>query len=70
MQQVKQKEVWLVTGSQHLYGPKVLETVAGDSQTIVKGLNETGKLPVNMVFKPVVKTLKVFRKHWKHLVPW
>jgi L-arabinose isomerase len=56
MQQVKQKEVWLVTGSQHLYGPKVLETVAGDSQTIVKGLNETGKLPVNMVFKPVVKT--------------
>ena len=31
------KEVWFVTGSQHLYGPKVLATVAQDSEIIVAG---------------------------------
>ncbi|TMN63305.1 hypothetical protein CWB85_21725, partial [Pseudoalteromonas sp. S1727] len=33
------KEVWFVTGSQHLYGPKVLNTVADNSAAIVAGLN-------------------------------
>ena len=28
---LKQYEVWFVTGSQHLYGPKTLETVAEHS---------------------------------------
>ncbi|QJR81242.1 L-arabinose isomerase [Alteromonas pelagimontana] len=50
------KEVWFVTGSQNLYGPKVLETVAKDSQAIVAGLNDSGKLPVNLVWKPTVKS--------------
>ena len=50
------KEVWFVTGSQDLYGPKVLENVAANSQAIVAGLNESGKLPVKMVFKPTVKS--------------
>ena len=31
------KEVWFVTGSQHLYGPKVLNTVADNSAAIVAG---------------------------------
>ncbi len=50
------KEIWFVTGSQHLYGPKVLAEVADNSAAIVKGLNETQKLPVNLVCKPTVKT--------------
>ena len=29
---LKQYEVWFVTGSQHLYGPKTLETVAEHSR--------------------------------------
>lgn len=49
-------EVWFITGSQHLYGPKTLEQVDRDSSTIVDGLNNSGKLPVKLVFKPVVKT--------------
>lgn len=49
-------EIWLVTGSQHLYGPKTLQQVDQDSSQIVDGLNQTGKLPVQIVFKPVVKT--------------
>ncbi len=50
------KEVWFVTGSQHLYGPETLEQVDKDSETIVAGINGSGKLPVKVVFKPVVKT--------------
>ena len=50
------KEVWFVTGSQHLYGPKVLETVAKDSEAIVAGLNSEANLPVNLVCKPTVKS--------------
>ena len=51
-----QYEVWLVTGSQHLYGDATLRKVAEDSQKIALGLSETGKLPLRVVFKPVVTT--------------
>ena len=50
------KQIWFVTGSQHLYGPKVLAEVADNSLAIVNGLNETGKLPAALVCKPTVKT--------------
>ena len=49
---LKQNEVWFVTGSQHLYGPKVLEQVAGHSQEIAGALSAA--LPVSVVFKPVL----------------
>ncbi|MFA5204270.1 MAG: L-arabinose isomerase [Lentisphaeria bacterium] len=49
-------EVWFITGSQHLYGPKTLKQVAADSAAIVAGLNASGKLPVRLVAKPVVTT--------------
>lgn len=51
-----QLEVWFVTGSQHLYGPKTLQQVDADSSKIVDGFNNSGKFPVKIVFKPVVKT--------------
>jgi len=53
---VSTKEVWFVTGSQHLYGPKVLATVAQDSEIIVAGLNQQAGLPVKLVCKPTVKS--------------
>jgi len=49
-------EVWFVTGSQHLYGPKTLNQVAQNSQTIVDGLNNSNQLPINVLFKPVLTT--------------
>jgi L-arabinose isomerase len=49
-------EVWFVTGSQHLYGPRTLKQVAADAAAMVAGLNRSGKLPVKLVVKPVVKT--------------
>ncbi len=49
-------EIWLVTGSQHLYGPETLQQVASHSETIARALSGSGNLPVPVVFKPVVKT--------------
>lgn len=48
--------VWFVTGSQHLYGAETLAKVASNSGRIVEGLNGAGRLPLEVVFKPVVKT--------------
>lgn len=52
----KQAEVWFITGSQHLYGPETLKQVDRDSAAIAEGFNKSGKMPVKIVFKPVVKT--------------
>ena len=49
-------EIWFVTGSQHLYGKETLKQVDVDSTEIVKGLNSSKKIPVRIIFKPVVKT--------------
>ncbi|WP_405410121.1 L-arabinose isomerase [Maribacter sp. Asnod1-A12] len=51
-----QKEIWFVTGSQHLYGDETLKQVAKNSEDIVIGLNASSFLPVKIVYKPTVKT--------------
>jgi len=51
---LKQYEVWFVTGSQHLYGPETLKAVALHSQEIAKALNAVPAIPVKVVFKPVM----------------
>jgi L-arabinose isomerase len=53
---LKQSEVWFVTGSQHLYGPKTLEQVRQNSSAIAEAFNQSSHIPVKIVFKPVVKT--------------
>ena len=50
------KEIWFVTGSQHLYGPDTLLRVAEDSGVITEALNDSGSVPVKVVFKPVLTT--------------
>jgi L-arabinose isomerase len=47
-------EIWYITGSQHLYGETALRQVAANSEKIVKELNGIGKLPLNVVFKPIL----------------
>ena len=49
-------EVWLVTGSQHLYGPETLEQVTKHSQEIAQFLNAEKTIPVKVLHKPTVKT--------------
>jgi L-arabinose isomerase len=56
MLDLKQYEVWFVTGSQHLYGPKTLEQVAANSRGIAAALESSAHMPVRVVFKPVVTT--------------
>ena len=53
---LQELQIWFVTGSQHLYGPKVLQTVAEHSQEIAAFFAQSSKIPVSVVFKPVVKT--------------
>jgi hypothetical protein len=53
---LKQFEVWFVTGSQHLYGPETLKKVAEHSQEIARALNVAPAIPVKVVFKPVLVT--------------
>jgi L-arabinose isomerase len=54
--ELKSLEAWFITGSQNLYGPQVLEQVAENSRRVVEGLNASARLPVRVLFKPVVTT--------------
>lgn len=65
MKSMKDYEFWFVTGSQHLYGPEVLDQVAEDAQKIVEGLNQSKALPCNLVWKPTVKTPSEIRQIFK-----
>ncbi len=50
------KQLWFVTGSQHLYGPETLAQVARDSQEIAAALHGDASIPADIVWKPTVKT--------------
>ncbi len=54
MQNLESPEIWFITGSQHLYGPEALRQVTEHSQQIVNQLNASQRLPLNMVFQPVL----------------
>jgi L-arabinose isomerase len=54
MTPLKQFEVWFVTGSQDLYGPESLKKVAEHSKEIAGFFNASSKIPVTVVFKPVM----------------
>jgi len=56
MIELKQLEVWFITGSQHLYGEEVLKQVAEDSKEIAEFLSKSISIPVKIVFKPVLTT--------------
>ena len=55
MNDLKQLEVWFVTGSQRLYGTETLRRVAKHSQEIAAALNNSPEIPVKIIFTPVVK---------------
>lgn len=54
MKNLPATEIWFITGSQHLYGEGPLRQVAANSQQIVAGLNTSSRIPLNVVFKPVL----------------
>lgn len=56
MEKQKNKEIWFVTGSQHLYGPQTLKQVAADSAKIAASLDKSSEISQKIVFKPVLTT--------------
>ncbi|WP_026929591.1 L-arabinose isomerase [Glycomyces tenuis] len=56
------KQLWFVTGSQHLYGEEAIAQVARNSSDIVAGLDGAGAIPVEIVAKPVLTTPEEIRR--------
>ena len=53
---MKDYEFWFVVGSQFLYGPEVLDTVAARAAEMADKLNASGNLPCRIVYKVTAKT--------------
>lgn len=53
---LKQFNVWFVTGSQHLYGKSALEQVGADARRIANVLAQSSQIPVTLQDKGVVTT--------------
>ncbi len=49
-------EVWFITGAQLLYGGDAVVSVDAHSNEMVKGLNDSGRLPVKVVYKGTVNS--------------
>jgi L-arabinose isomerase len=56
------QEIWFLTGSQHLYGPEVLEQVAEQSGRISSALDASDDVPVAVVAKPVLTETDSIRR--------
>lgn len=56
MKAFSNKEIWFVTGSQHLYGEETLKKVAAHSLEIAAGFHAHREIPVQVLFKPTVKS--------------
>jgi L-arabinose isomerase len=56
MLDLKANEVWFLTGSQDLYGEEPLRQVAEHSREIAAHLDQCGRLPVRVVWKPTLKS--------------
>ncbi|MEE9404416.1 MAG: L-arabinose isomerase [Algisphaera sp.] len=48
------RDVWFITGSQHLYGPEALRQVAANAQEVAQTLDRSSKPVTRVVFKPVL----------------
>jgi L-arabinose isomerase len=56
------KEVWFLTGSQHLYGEDVLRQVADQSARVVNALAAADPIPVQVTGRPVLTTSDAIRR--------
>lgn len=56
MKTMKDYQFWFVVGSQFLYGPEVLDTVAKRATEMAAKMNASGRLPCRIVYKVTAKT--------------
>ena len=50
------KQIWFLTGSQHLYGAEAIEQVGDHSREIAAFLNGVSAIPLEIAYKPVLTT--------------
>ena len=53
---LKTKEIWFIVGSQYLYGPKVLDTVAARGKEMAAYIDAQKQIPCRFIYKGTVKT--------------
>ncbi len=56
MKDLINKKIWFLTGTQYLYGEKALEQISKNAALVVKGLNESKHIPLQIIFKPILKS--------------
>ena len=56
------QQIWFLTGSQHLYGPEVLDQVAAHAGVIADALADSDALPVPVVPRPVLTDTDAIRR--------
>ncbi len=56
MTNLKDLEVWFLTGSQHLYGEDALRQVAEHAKEMAGVLDDAEAIPVTVVYKPTATT--------------
>jgi L-arabinose isomerase len=56
------QQIWFLTGSQHLYGPDVLDQVAANGRVIAEALEASEDVPVAIVPKPVLTDSDAIRR--------
>ena len=53
--------IWFLCGSQHLYGPGPLRTVAQNAEAVAKALDASAQVPLPVVFKGLLTTPEEIR---------
>ncbi len=54
--------LWLLTGSQHLYGPETLDRVDAQAREVTAGLDAATAIPVPILQRPVLTTAEAVRR--------
>jgi len=62
MKHLATPEIWLVCGSQHLYGPGPLEQIAANAAEVARALDDAGPIPLPVVFKGLLTTPDKIRR--------
>ncbi len=61
MKNLATPEIWFVCGSQHLYGEAALNEVAKNAESVARGLDDSKKIPLKIVFKTLLTTSEEIR---------
>ena len=70
MKAFKDFEIWWVTGAQLLYGGDAVVAVDGHSKEMVAGLNESGIIPIKVVYKGTANSSKEVEDVMKAANKW